>query len=232
MARFGMVIDLHNCVGCGACDIACKTENNTPLGIDWSFHEIKTEGVFPHVRYEYIPKLCNHCEDAPCVAACPTGAMYINEAFGITEHDPDICIGCRACMVADPYNVIYFNEEQGHIEWGGTGTLVQGGTSSPKEIADAVGAPIPYMNAERGNNYAMIREKGIVEKCNFCSHITPFGHQPHCVVACPADARIFGDLDDPQSRISQTLRAHAHEVLLPEKGTKPKVFYIRSYGRG
>ena len=229
MARFGMVVDRGACVGCGACDIACKTENNTPLGIDWSFHEIKTSGVFPNINYEYIPKLCNHCEDAPCVAACPTGAMFKNEEFGITAHDSDLCIGCRACMVADPYDVIYFNDTQGHIEWTNDEALVAGATSSHKELADATQTPFPYINMERANDYSALRPQGIVEKCNFCSHITIHGEQPHCVVACPADARIFGDLDDEESYIAKTLKENEYEVLLKEKATKPKVFYIRSY---
>ena len=79
MARLGMVIDLQRCVGCGACAFACKTENNTANRGDgqshnWADFVMKTEGTFPNVTHWVMPVLCNHCTDAPCVAACPTGA--------------------------------------------------------------------------------------------------------------------------------------------------------------
>ena len=83
---YSMVIDLHRCVGCAACDIACKSENNLPDDFHWSNHIIETSGVFPNVRYRYIPTLCNHCENAPCVAACPTKAMHKSED-GLTLHE-------------------------------------------------------------------------------------------------------------------------------------------------
>ena len=76
MARYGMVIDLHRCAGCGGCIIGCKNENNLSEGVAWSDKITRTVGKFPHVRYDYIPTLCNHCANAPCVAACPTEAMY------------------------------------------------------------------------------------------------------------------------------------------------------------
>ena len=72
--QYGMVIDLHNCVGCAGCDIACKAENNLPHGFAWSNHALETSGTFPNVQFRYIPTLCNHCENAPCVANCPTTA--------------------------------------------------------------------------------------------------------------------------------------------------------------
>ncbi len=100
--RYGMVIDLHRCVGCAACDIACKSENNVTEGFSWANHMIETVGTFPNVRYRHVPTLCNHCENAPCVLNCPTTAMYKTEE-GLTLHDADKCIGCRACQVACPY---------------------------------------------------------------------------------------------------------------------------------
>ena len=71
MPKYAMVIDLQSCVGCGACSIACKNENNLPEGIFWSSKITETVGTFPDVRYHYIPTLCNHCEDAPCVRVAP-----------------------------------------------------------------------------------------------------------------------------------------------------------------
>ncbi|WP_277641528.1 4Fe-4S dicluster domain-containing protein [Wolinella succinogenes] len=228
--NYAMVIDLNRCVGCGACDLACKSENNTPVGIHWSNHVVETTGVFPNVSFTYRPTLCNHCDDAPCVRACPTGAMYKDKESGMTLHNADKCIGCKSCMLADPYHVIYYNAKQPHYKWTTTKPTVTG-MFSPKEMADKSGAPYPYFNVERGKTYEALRFKGLVEKCTFCDHRVKAGLMPHCVVSCPGDARIFGDLNDPKSSVSQLLAKYPAETLLPHKGTKAKVFYIRSYAR-
>lgn len=228
--KYGMIIDLHRCVGCGACDLACKSENNTPVGIDWASHKIETYGVFPKVTYTHTPTLCNHCEDAPCVRVCPTHAMHKTEE-GFVVHDPSICIGCKSCMLADPYGVIFFNKTDAFSDYvSDDSSIVKGGTFSKKELSDKAKAPFPNFNAARGaGGYEAIRRKGAVEKCTFCNHRVAQGLSPACVVACPADARIFGNLNDEKSQIATTLKANKPTVLLPEKGTKPKVFYIRSY---
>lgn len=93
-----MVIDLGRCVGCSACQIACKLENTVGEDSFLSYHEVVTTGEFPQVSYKYIPTMCNHCADAPCVAACPVGALYKRD--GLTLHDPERCIGCGACVAA------------------------------------------------------------------------------------------------------------------------------------
>jgi molybdopterin-containing oxidoreductase family iron-sulfur binding subunit len=92
-----------------------------------------------------------------------------------------------------------------------------------------VDAPIPYYNPSPAATIPGIRPRGIVEKCTFCDHRLKIGELPACVVACPADARIFGDLNDPQSPPSRALAKHAPRVLKPEQGTRPRVFYIRDY---
>jgi molybdopterin-containing oxidoreductase family iron-sulfur binding subunit len=228
--RYGMVIDLHSCVGCSGCDIACKSENNVPEGFAWSNHIIETSGSFPDARFRYIPTLCNHCENAPCVANCPTNAMYKSEE-GLTLHDLDKCIGCRACQVACPYGVIYFNEDKPHPRFReDSEPAIPGCTSTGEEVAQQAGAPIPYYNPARAETYAGIRSKGVVEKCTFCDHRLARGELPACVVACPADARLFGDLNDPESLPSRALARFTPKVLQREKGTKPRVFYIRDFG--
>jgi len=228
--KYAMIIDLHNCVGCGACDLACKSENNTPDGINWASHTTKTYGKFPNVSYKHTPTLCNHCEDAACVRVCPTQAMHKN-ADGMVVHDPSICIGCKSCMIADPYGVIHFNKVDAFGDYvGDTTSIIKGGTFSKSELSDKSNAPFPNFNAARGaDGYEAIRNKGAVEKCTFCNHRVKDGLAPACVVACPADARIFGDMNDAKSELVQLLNKYEPSVLLPEKGTKPKVFYIRNY---
>ena len=84
--RLAMVIDLQRCVGCGACIIACKSENNIKQDVVWASRISRTVGQFPNVRYEYIPTLCNHCERAPCVDGCPTTAIHKAEGNITRDH--------------------------------------------------------------------------------------------------------------------------------------------------
>lgn len=229
MANYGMIIDLNNCVGCAGCDIACKTENNLDHNISWSFHSQETTGVFPNVKWKYIPKLCNHCENAACVKACPTEAMHKNED-GLTLHDPDICIGCRSCELACPYDVISFNEEKQHQWRNDKDETIPGITASAKEVADKFdGVPFPHYNPDRAKTYDGVRRKGIVEKCTLCDHRLADDKKPWCVETCPADARILVDLDNLNSKEKTLINMRSTRTLLPSKGTKPKVFYIDEF---
>ena len=222
--RYGMVIDLHRCVGCAACDIACKSENNVPDDHHWSNHIVETTGTFPNTRFRYIPTLCNHCDNAPCVTNCPTTAMYKSDD-GLTLHAPEKCIGCRLCQLACPYGVIYFNEDAPFAQFQeDDNPAINGGTATGSDVIARTGTPIPDYNPASG-----IRKRGIVEKCTFCSHRLAEEKLPWCVESCPADARIFGDLNDPESPPRQALARHAPRVLQEEKGTQPRVFYIRDY---
>lgn len=230
MKKFAMVIDLHKCVGCGACDLACKSENNTPEGIEWATHVIETHGEFPNVRYEHVPTLCNHCENPQCVRVCPTQAMHIDKETGMVLHNSDICIGCKSCIQADPYHVIHFNKKQAHREWKTKEkSLIADCTSTMSEIARDTQSPFPYYNNDRESTYEGIRPKGTVEKCTFCDHRVRKGELPYCVISCPADARIFGDLNDPKSEVVRLLKKYKIQVLKPHKGTRPKVYYIREF---
>lgn len=228
MPKYAMVIDLHSCVGCGACDIACKSENNVPDNMHWANHLVTTTGTFPNVRYQHIPTLCNHCERPACVGVCPTKAMH-KTADGIVKHDSNKCIGCLACQLADPYKVIYFNKEQPHAQFRDTNELIPQVTIKPREVTFAMGVPIPYYNPERAKSGDGVRRTGIVEKCSFCDHRVAQGEKPWCTVACPAKCRYFGDMDDPKSDVSLLLAKHSSRVLARERGTIPKVFYIRDY---
>jgi molybdopterin-containing oxidoreductase family iron-sulfur binding subunit len=248
-----MVIDLQRCTGCGACIVSCKNENNVQAGVNWSYKLNRTVGEFPNVRYEYIPTLCNHCEKAPCVGTCPTGAMH--KGYGnITMHTPDACIGCQLCRAACPYTpgvgfskehspeekpdkswgVIYFNKwgEETHKFWRDGEALMEGITSTPQEVNQKVkGTVIPYYNVEREKSTrgSGLRYEGIVEKCTFCDHRVEKGELPYCIEACPADARIFGDLNDPKSEVSKILGKYRSFRRKENLGTEPKVFYVRDF---
>jgi len=204
--RFGMVIDTRRCIGCHTCAVACKVENNLPDNNWWNRtltvggKDMDTPaGQFPEVKMEFITLACQHCENPACVKVCPVGATYKDEATGIVMQDYDKCLGCRYCMVACPYNgVRVFNWEE------------------PKyTVGFAVGSAdvAPH-------------QKNVVEKCTFCAHRLAKGQLPACVEACPARARHFGDLNDPESEVSQLLRRRSDFQLLAEKGTNPSVYFL------
>ena len=227
--QYSMVIDLHRCVGCSACDIACKRENNVPHSFAWSNHMIETSGTFPNTEFRYVPTMCNHCTNAPCVANCPTSAMHKTDD-GLTMVNPEKCIGCRACQVACPYGVIYFNKHEPHADVREDNVpIIPGCTSTGQEVMEKAGTPLPTYNPERAETIPGLRPKGVVEKCTLCDHRLARGEVPACVEACPSGARIFGDVNDSDSAPRRALAKHEPSVLKPEKGTRPNVFYIREY---
>jgi len=246
---YGMVIDLQKCVGCGACALACKTENNTQnrtngQTFNWADFIHRMEGKFPNVSYTALPVLCNHCSEPACVEACPVTpkAMHKHEN-GITMHNQKRCIGCRACQEACPYSVedvekekaeysvISFNDfdKETYPFYRNTRETIKGGTASGAEIAKKAGDIPPYRTLYRHTDYASVRREGVVEKCIFCEHRVKNGELPNCVVACPAGARTFGNLKDKNSDVSKLLRKYKYFVLKPEEGTMPNVYYIRSF---
>lgn len=104
--RLGMLIDLRTCIGCHACSVACKAEFDVPLGVFRDTVKYVEEGRYPHVTRHFVPVLCNHCEDAPCLEACPTGAIT-RRPDGQIAIDPGDCNVNRFCMAACPYGAIY-----------------------------------------------------------------------------------------------------------------------------
>jgi Fe-S-cluster-containing dehydrogenase component len=111
MKKYAMVIDTKTCVGCGACVVACKTENRVPEGLhrDWIVEEVS--GKFPDLLMEIRSERCNHCSNAACVSNCPTGASYVKKGTNIVLVDPKKCTGCKACMAACPYNARFVMPE-------------------------------------------------------------------------------------------------------------------------
>ena len=205
MTKLAIGIDLHRCIGCNTCSIACKMQNNVPDGMLWN--RVLTEGcerfdsaegTYPNLSRTYLPLACQHCENPACERVCPTGATYKDDK-GRVEIDYDKCIGCRMCMAACPYNARTFNWNE----------------------------PVRATGASYGDARVPERARGVMEKCTLCKERTDEGDEPMCVRCCPADARIFGDLDDPDSAVSRLRREQSAEVLLEEKGTRPQVFYVR-----
>ena len=113
--RWVKLLDQSRCIGCHACTTACKSENEVPVGVTRTYVKSVDVGVFPQARRVFQVTRCNQCEDAPCVAACPTRAMYRRED-GIVDFDKSVCIGCKACMAACPYDAIFINPEDHSAE--------------------------------------------------------------------------------------------------------------------
>ena len=177
--HYAMVIDTRRCIGCHGCSVACKTENDVPVGVTRCWVEYVEKGEFPNVTRHFLPRLCNQCSEPQCVDVCPTGATYKREEDGIVVVDADKCIGCKYCVLACPYDARYINPQ--------TGTA---------------------------------------DKCDFCLHRVVNGVVPSCVNTCQGRARIFGDMNDPDSEVARLIATEAVTVLRSGIGTKPNVFYI------
>ena len=199
--KLGLVIDLDICVGCHACAVNCKEWNTSghsapltdsdPYGADpsgvWfnrihSFEVVEDDG---DSRTVHFPKSCLHCDDAPCVTVCPTGASYKRAEDGIVLVNADTCIGCKLCSWACPYGAREYDEDV-----------------------------------------------GVMKKCTLCidkiynDNLDPRSRVPACVSTCPAGARHFGDLGDPQSEVSLLVAAREGYELMPEQGCRPVNRYL------
>ena len=108
MTRIGFVIDHRSCIGCHACTVACKTEHGVELGVFRTWVKYIEQGTFPDTRRYFSVLRCNHCDDAPCVTACPVTALFKRED-GIVDFDPERCIGCKACLNACPYDALHID---------------------------------------------------------------------------------------------------------------------------
>ena len=111
--QYGMVIDTRRCIGCHACTVACKSEFDVPLGENRAWVEYVEKGSYPHVSRSFLPRLCNHCSEPPCVPVCPTNATYKREQDGFVVVDQGLCIGCKYCVQACPYDARFLNPVTG-----------------------------------------------------------------------------------------------------------------------
>jgi molybdopterin-containing oxidoreductase family iron-sulfur binding subunit len=204
--QMGMVINEKRCIGCHTCAVACKVANNLPNNNWWNRiitvggDKMDTPaGDFPDLSMDYLATSCQHCKNPACTRACPVGATYKDEKTGIVHQDYDKCIGCRMCIAACPYTgVRSFNWEE----------------------------PAYHVDFPIGDTGAPLHQKHVVEKCTFCAHRLTQGEEPACMELCPARARHFGDLDDPESEVSKLVATREWKQLLPEEGTNPSVYYL------
>jgi molybdopterin-containing oxidoreductase family iron-sulfur binding subunit len=222
--RWGMVVDVDRCTGCKACEVACAAENNVPVaGVDevakgreykWIRVERYWEGEYPNVRVRYLPVLCQQCEQAPCEPVCPVYATYHGRDH-LNVQVYNRCVGTRYCANNCPYNARYFNWFK--PQW-------------------------PEPLEQQLNPDVTVRSAGVMEKCTFCIQrirrveedaklegraVADGEMQPACAQACPTDALIFGDLDDPESLVSRLSRNGRRQRLLEDLGTQPKITYLK-----
>jgi Fe-S-cluster-containing dehydrogenase component len=206
--QWAMVIDQSKCIGCGYCTLACQAHNDINPDIQWNRLQVTGE---VNNKTVFLPRPCMQCTKAPCVEVCPVNASYYR-SDGIVMMDYDRCIGCRYCEVACPYQARSFN-------W---------------KAFDGTNPAVPKW----GQPEVARRPRGVVEKCAFCyqriDRGLSFGLKPGidadatpaCVAICPTGARIFGDLNDPESNVSTLLKSHSSYRLREDLGTSPRVYYL------
>jgi len=209
--RWAMVVEMAKCrEGCRDCLDACHRVHNVPDfknskdEIKWIWKE-PMKAVFPEQEHPYLGEplkerpvmvLCNHCDNPPCVRVCPTQATFKRREDGIVMMDYHRCIGCRFCVAGCPYGARSMNFRD------------------PRPFIKEVNPEFPT------------RTKGVVEKCNFCVERLAQGLLPACVEACKEKALIFGDLENPQSKIREVVQSRFTLRRKPELGTSPQVYYI------
>ena len=236
--KWGMIVDLNTCTGCSACVLACNTENNIPVVGKkevWRAHEmhwLRIDRYYnggetdPEVVRQ--PVMCQHCDNAPCENVCPVAATN-QSSEGINQMVYNRCIGTRYCNNNCPYKVRRFN----WLDYTGADAI-------PNNLHDPAGVTVDFSRL-RHNPDVTVRAKGVIEKCSFCIQriqdrklnaklegrpLQDGEIQTACQQACPSNAIVFGDLNDPNSKVSQLIKNPRNYHLLEELHTKPSVGYL------
>lgn len=224
-----LVVDLDRCNGCGACVAACYAENNIPVvgkedcgksrALTWLRIEKYVEGEYPDIKVKFIPIMCQQCNKAPCEIGCPVYATYHNQD-GLNVQVYNRCVGTLTCATYCPYDVRRFN-------W----------------FSYKRDKPLD----EQYNPDVTVREMGVMEKCTFCIQRIREGKdrakdekrdirdgeiQPACAQSCPTNALVFGDLNDPESKVSKMAKDTRRFTLLEELNTDPNVIYLKRVMEG
>ncbi|MBI2907090.1 MAG: 4Fe-4S dicluster domain-containing protein [Chloroflexi bacterium] len=213
--HWGMVIDVNRCVGCNACTVACKAENNTPPGVTYHIVIDEEIGSYPNVSRRFLARPCMQCENPPCVRVCPVGATY-RRADGIVVIDYETCIGCRFCVTACPYGARSF-------DFGEFYTAGRTPSTALYELRANFEYGRPWKRSPNDRNSSPV---GNARKCSFCLHRLENEMLPACITTCIARARYFGDLNSPQSLVAQQLSSSRMMRLKEELGTSPSVHYL------
>jgi menaquinone reductase, iron-sulfur cluster-binding subunit len=246
--KYGMVIDLDKCTGCGTCMVACATENNVTVRADESdkernitwmeLYKITNGKKFPNTEISYFPRPCMHCgEDGhgghhpSCVSVCVATATKLDQNTGIVSQIYTRCVGCRYCQAACPYHARYFNW------WDGYSLIKPFAKGMERSLSPEVSP----------------RMRGVIEKCTFCHHrlmraknmayrdvdeeaetdeekreIGEDEYITACTEACPAQAITFGDFNNEDHQVAELIQSPDAFRLLERLNTKPKVYYLSS----
>ena len=227
MTKLVRLIDQKRCMGCRACVAACAAENYFTPGAPWNVMVEYEVGTFPAVKKVYNTMNCMHCENPSCKAACDSvGAKAISKnRFGVVLVDYDKCIGCGYCAAVCPYGVPQIEKSLAE--------LYPGRGKSGFETIPA---------ADRHPTHR--KQAGKMQKCTFCTHKlekavadgktdrigTDQAYTPTCDIVCPTQARMFGDLDDPNSAVSKRIAQTKAVQLKKQFGTAPQVYYVLEEG--
>jgi dimethyl sulfoxide reductase iron-sulfur subunit len=207
--QWGMVVDLRRCDGCKECTGACQTTHYLTNDQEWiKVYEVETKAG----GTVFMPRLCMQCEEAPCLKVCPVRATYKADD-GVILIDQDLCIGCRICMAACPYNARYFN-------WW-----------DPPRPPEGFDNPMP--------EFPVPQQRGTVGKCIFCVHYTEHGRLPACVEACRMDALYIAELttgvmtnrSGETYQFNQYLQKNDAFRFKEELNTSPRVWYVPGHGQ-
>ena len=222
--RWGMVIDTRKCIGCQACTVGCSMENKLPPGVVYRPVIDMELGTYPNVTRKFLPRPCMQCENPPCVPVCPVGATFKRDD-GIVKIDYDACIGCRYCITACPYQARTFDFGANWTDDAASGSANALALTS---ASDYLHLPSFEYSEEWHRSEGVIPSSpvGNARKCTFCAHRLDVGLLPMCVSTCLGRATFFGDLNDPESIVSE-LSVSANATRLKEElGTEPKVYYL------